>query len=204
MVSFAFEIFIRSISGYIFIVPGIILYFLHLKKIGKKQTKAHIFTMFIFCYLLIGMLTVTGINSFKAFSPRVVLVPFLDMVNGPIDTLLNIVLFIPFGFLVPLLYKKYYKPNKIVLLGFLFSLSIEIIQMFGMGSTDINDLITNVMGTFLGYRICKFISKKSGNCEKFKATCINDSIEILMFIVYSFIIMVTIQPIIIASLFNLA
>jgi hypothetical protein len=42
MISFVFEIFIRSISGYIFIVPGIILYFLHLKKIGKKQTKAHI------------------------------------------------------------------------------------------------------------------------------------------------------------------
>ncbi len=204
MISFAFEIFVRSISGYVFMVPGIILYFLYLKKRGKKQTKVHIFTVFIFCYLLIGMLTVTGINSFKAFTPRVVLVPFLDMVNGPIDTLLNIVLFIPFGFLVPLLYKKYYKPNKIVLLGFMFSLSIETIQMFGMGSTDINDLITNVIGTFLGCCIYKSISKKSGDCEKFKTICINDSIEILMLTVYSFIIMITIQPIIIASLFKLA
>ncbi len=203
MNSYVLEILVRSISGYIFIVPGLILYFLLLKKKGEKQTNAHIFTVFIFGYLLIGMLTVTGINSFKAFSPRLALVPFLDMVRGPMDTLLNIILFIPFGFFVPLLYKKYYNPIKVVLLGFIFSLSIEMIQMFGMGTTDINDLVTNVIGTFLGYCICKFLSKNN-SYEKFKAISINDSVEISVLIAYSFIIMVTIQPIIISSLFKLA
>lgn len=32
------DILIRSISGYVFIVPVIILYFLYLKKSGRKQS----------------------------------------------------------------------------------------------------------------------------------------------------------------------
>ena len=61
-------------------------------------------------------------------------------------TMLNIVLIIPLGFFLPLLYKKYDSLGKIALVGFLVSLSIEIAQMFGTGATDINDLITNTVG----------------------------------------------------------
>ena len=68
------------------------------------------------------------------------------MISGPIDTILNVVLFVPFGFFLPLLYKKYHHIKTVVLTGFLFSLSVEIVQMFGWGSTDINDLITNTVG----------------------------------------------------------
>lgn len=63
------EILIRSISGYIFIIPGIILYFLLLRQFAKKQTPFHITTTFIFCYYLIGILTMTGIGKLKAFDP---------------------------------------------------------------------------------------------------------------------------------------
>jgi len=43
------EILIRSISGYIFIIPGIILYFGALRKSAKRQILLHITTAFIFC-----------------------------------------------------------------------------------------------------------------------------------------------------------
>ncbi len=36
------DILIRSISGYVFIVPVFILYFLYLKKSGRKQSLLHI------------------------------------------------------------------------------------------------------------------------------------------------------------------
>ena len=36
------EILMRSISGYIFIIPGIILYFGALRKSAKRQTPLHI------------------------------------------------------------------------------------------------------------------------------------------------------------------
>ncbi len=199
------DILIRSISGYIFVVPGIILYSWCLKKSKKTQTPIHIATVFVFCYYLVGVLTMTGIGKLKTFSPNIVLIPFLDMISGPTDTILNIILFFPLGFFLSLLYKKYNRISNVALTGFLFSLSIEIVQMFGRGATDINDLITNTVGAILGYFIYKSLSKLTRKelHRSFKANKINDGIEVLLFIAYSLVIMVTIQPLIISSLFRL-
>ena len=153
------DVLIRSLSGYIFVIPGILLYFLYLRKSGKKQTPLHIVSVSIYCYYLIGVLTMTGIGKLKSFEPRIVLIPFLDMISGPVDTMLNVVLFVPLGFFLPLLWKKWEHIGSVALTGFLFSLSIEIVQMFGRGATDINDLITNTVGACLGYWIYKLLSK---------------------------------------------
>lgn len=199
------DILIRSISGYVFVVPGIILYFGYLMITKRKQTLHHIVTAFVFCYYLIGIFTMVGIHAFKSFSPRIVWIPFLDMISGPVDTILNVILFIPLGFFLPLLYGKYNRINRIALTSFLFSISIEIVQMFGMGATDINDLITNTVGTCLGYCIYKLLSKlvQKELCEKFQANRINEYIEVLFFALYSFAVMITIQPLIIHKLFRL-
>lgn len=195
----------RSLSGYIFIVPGLLLYFIILKKKNRKQMKAHIIASFIFYYYLIGILTMTGIGKLQAFEPRIVMIPFLDMISGPIDTILNVILFVPFGFMLPWLWKKYSRISSVVLTGFLFSLSIEIVQTFGRGTTDINDLITNTIGTCLGYGIYKLLSKLIS--QKFRdflyAVETNDYAEMGFFWIYSFIIMVTIQPFIIHTLFQI-
>ncbi len=199
------DIFIRSVSGYIFVVPIILLYFWYLKKSGKKQTLLHIITVFIFCYYIIGVLTMTGIGKLKTFSPNIVLIPFGDMIAGPIDTILNVILFIPLGFFLPFLYKRYKNISYVTLTGFFLSLSIEFVQMFGRGSTDINDLITNTIGTILGYTFYKLLSKitKKYLNPKTQSNKINEKIELLFFIVYSFIIMITIQPWIISKFFRL-
>lgn len=195
----------RSLSGYIFVVPGLIFYFSKLKKKGKEQPLAHIICAFIFCYYLIGVLTMTGIGKIKAFSPRIVLIPFADMINGPVDTVLNVVLFLPFGFFLSLMYNRHKCIGKIIGAGILFSVSIEIIQMFGRGATDINDLITNTAGACLGYYIYKLLSRmiRKEACTKFQAIRINEYKEVLFFVIYSLIVMVTIQPLIIHVLFRL-
>ncbi len=199
------DILIRSISGYIFIVPGILLYFAILRKSERKQPLFHVTTAFVFCYYLIGILTMTGIHAFKSFSPRIVLIPFLDMISGPVDTFLNVVLFVPLGFFLPMLYRKYNQISRVALTGFLFSIIIEIVQMFGMGATDINDLITNTLGTCLGYCIYKWIFSLIPKRlqKKFQANKMNDYNEVLFFAIYVFVIMVTIQPYIIHKLFQL-
>ena len=56
-----------------------------------------------------------------------------------------------------MLYEKFNSISKIVLAGFLISLSIEIVQMFGYGATDINDLITNTVGACLGFGVFKLL-----------------------------------------------
>jgi glycopeptide antibiotics resistance protein len=196
------EILLLSASGYIFVFLGVVLYFLYLKKSGKKQTLFHIVTVVLFSYYIIGVLTMTGIHDFDSFAPRIVLIPFVDMIKGPIDTVLNVILFLPLGFFISLLYKRYNRVSKVVLTGFLLSLSIELIQMFGMGATDINDLITNTFGALLGYGIYKLLSKLTGEkfFEKFKSVKISEQKEVLLLIVYSFVIMIAIQPIILHSL----
>jgi len=46
------------------------------------------------------------VRNMSAFDPRIVYVPFVDMIRGPVDTMLNVILFIPLGILLPLLYNK--------------------------------------------------------------------------------------------------
>lgn len=200
-----FQIVVRSISGYIFVIPVILAYYLYLRKTGKGQTGIHTITAFLFCYYLIGILTMTGIHEFHSFSPRIVLIPFRDMLSGPVDTILNIFLFLPLGFFLPLLYGRYRCIRRIVLTGFLLSLSIELMQMFGMGATDINDLITNTAGACLGYCLYKAISKLTAKelLDKFQASGIDGRKEVLCVTIYAFIIMVTIQPLVISKLFSL-
>ncbi len=75
------DILIRSMGGYIFVLPVVVIYFICLSKLERKQSIAHIIISLIFCYYLIGILTMTGIHALKTFSPDVVLAPFLELIN---------------------------------------------------------------------------------------------------------------------------
>jgi glycopeptide antibiotics resistance protein len=77
----------------------------------------------------------------------------------------NILLLIPLGFLAPLIWNKYKRYKNIMLLGFVISVSIELLQLVetlsgGWGRiTDIDDVICNALGVSVGYLIYKFIFK---------------------------------------------
>lgn len=195
------QILQRSLSGYIFVLPMAALYFFLLKMLKKPQSWLHIAASLIFLYYLVGVFTMTGIGQLKAFSPRLVLVPFRDMISGPVDTLLNILLFVPLGIFLPIMYKRFNKINNIAALGFVLSVMIELVQMFGRGATDVNDLITNTAGACLGFGIYKICAANRA-FDKFKATT-NDLAEIAIFVAISLMIMITVQPIVIHELFGL-
>ena len=86
------------------------------------------------------------------------LVPFIDVSLGRGDffrqVFLNIVMTLPFGFLFPLTRDKRAKFGVTVFFCFLMSLGIELLQPFFDRSSDITDLITNVIGGALGYCLC--------------------------------------------------
>jgi glycopeptide antibiotics resistance protein len=83
------------------------------------------------------------------------LVPFIDVSLGRGDffrqVLLNVIMTLPFGFLFPLTRDKRTKLGVTVFFCFLMSLGIELLQPFFDRSSDITDLITNVIGGALGY-----------------------------------------------------
>lgn len=194
------------ISGYILVIPALLIYFIILSKRGRKQTLPHIIASFVFCFYLCGILTMTGLWNwwFNQFVPRIVLIPFADMIQGPIDTILNVILFIPLGIFLPMLYKRYDKIGKAALTGFLLSLSIEFCQMFDCGISDINDLITNTVGTCLGFLIYRLLSNVIPDklATAFYADGDHDYFETVFYWVYSLIIMIVVQPIIYNALFK--
>lgn len=95
----------------------------------------------------------------------------IGMTYFVINLLGNVMVFMPFGFLVPVLYKEqrkdgnyrghYFRSGLFVMwLGFLFSLAIETIQLLTkVGCFDVDDLFLNTLGVVFGY-IIYYISKK--------------------------------------------
>ena len=76
----------------------------------------------------------------------------------PIETaLLNIMLFIPFGYILPLhLQKKRSRLKTVIGYSIICSLCIEIIQTItSLGWFDIDDLFCNIVGSIIGFTLYK-------------------------------------------------
>ena len=66
----------------------------------------------------------------------------------------NILVFMPLGFFIPLLFDKFNNLKKVLKVGFLSSLAIELSQLFVGGNVcDIDDVIYNTLGAVVGF-IC--------------------------------------------------
>ena len=116
----------------------------------------------------------SGVGGFKIVKSGIHetnLIPFKVLVetynevfvNGYINYFLinflgNIILFIPFGFIVSLLWKVSNK--KVIVIGFYSSLFIEICQLFLTRGTDVDDLILNTLGVVFGLLRYKLLYKK--------------------------------------------
>jgi glycopeptide antibiotics resistance protein len=133
-----------------------VFHIIMLKKDRKENLKTpapHLIAAYVFCFLLQSILSATGIPYVYELSvnPLVNTVPFALISTNYIEYIQNIFLFIPFGFLLPLLWKKFGKAQLTFIYGALFSLSIEVIQIFGSRISDIDDLLMNTAGTIIGY-----------------------------------------------------
>ena len=83
---------------------------------------------------------------------RVELVPFWSYSHPELrmEIFLNYVLFIPFGFLLHLCLGERWE-LKIVLIGFLLSTTVELIQLiFNIGLFEFDDMIGNTVGCLIG------------------------------------------------------
>ena len=77
---------------------------------------------------------------------------------------LNILLFVPFGYLLPTLWKRADRWWKVVLCGFVLSLLIELTQLVThLGMFDLDDLMNNSLGAFLGWLcFCPALRREPG------------------------------------------
>lgn len=95
----------------------------------------------------------------------------------------NVIIFIPFGMLLNVNFKKVGLLPKFALILF-FSLTCELIQfIFAIGATDITDVITNTVGGFLGLELYS-LSNKYVNNKKLDRVIIFVGILLLILLLY--------------------
>lgn len=156
-----------SLLGIIVICVMLIIIFKKNRTISKARIS--ILSLVFYYYLCVMLTKIVGIPTLKEyirlsrlgesfFNPNINLIPFSD--GFSLGFILNIFLFIPLGFLCPLMSKYYQHIKNTLFIGLGLSLSIEIVQLFTpYRATDIDDLITNVVGTLIGYLCFKLIQK---------------------------------------------
>ena len=108
---------------------------------------------FLFSLYLCAVYVVVGLPDIRyiRLDFNINLRPFTYMFSDYRSTSLNILLFVPLGFFLTVLWESFRKVHITVLFGFCTSLLIELLQIFTFRATDINDLMTNTVGTLLGW-----------------------------------------------------
>lgn len=136
----------------------------------RKERKFYLIFIFLFIFYIWMVYTVTGAGGLSdiIYAPEggindsiiranINLVPFSRDIG--VTFYLNIIMCVPLGFLLPLIWKDYRKIYKTIIAGLGFSLLIELSQLNTTRATDIDDLIANTIGTVIGYLIWKVFSK---------------------------------------------
>ncbi|MCB7304713.1 VanZ family protein [Bariatricus massiliensis] len=157
-----------------FLLLGIVLICVLLIVIFRKDSsipkvKTSILSLAFYYYLCIMLTHIVGIPTLSEFvrlsrlgeaffNPNINVIPLSDGMG--LGFILNIFLFIPLGFLCPLMSKTLERAGNTFFIGLGLSLFIEIVQLFTLyRATDIDDLITNVIGTMIGYLCFRLIAK---------------------------------------------
>ncbi len=135
------------------------------RKLLSKRISKWVRVVLVIAYSL-GIIYLTLIN--RSVSERSAnLVPFWSYglwsdVQYRWIILMNIFVFVPFGFMMPWAVEM--KFWKTILIGFLFSVCIEALQyILGVGLCEFDDVFNNTLGTILGYgywRLLERLSKK--------------------------------------------
>jgi len=72
-----------------------------------------------------------------------------------VEIIPNIMLFIPLGIFIPVVFEKVRKLYKTTLIVFFVTVSVEFFQYFIGRSSDVDDIIANLLGGIIGYGIFK-------------------------------------------------
>lgn len=139
------------------LAPAYLLLHKHYFRDVRKSGLCFLFSFYLCAvYVLVGLPNAAYIR----FDTSGNLIPFRDMLTGLRSTLQNVLLFVPLGIFLPLLWKKYRMLKPTLLFGFCMSMTIELLQMFTYRATDVNDLITNSAGTLLGFLLARAVLRR--------------------------------------------
>lgn len=125
----------------------------------------------LFCLYLAAVFVLVGIPNvtYIRFDLNLNWIPFRGIVADFKNSILNIALFVPLGSFLPVLWRGFRRFLPAALFGLGLSLAIELLQIFTYRATDVNDLITNVSGTVIGYLLSQPFASGSLSAGKGRA-----------------------------------
>lgn len=132
---------------------------------GEKRRGIHLFFVLAFGVYISMVFDVTGSGTLddlllSGFDLRGVnLIPFSDAYFDRVGYVLNVIMLMPLGFLVPFLWRGTRKLWKVTAIGAGLSLLVELSQLLNFRSTDVDDLILNTLGAVVGYGIWRLYAR---------------------------------------------
>lgn len=141
------------------LLPCMLYVLIQTKGFHRRTNFIHMIWVFIFLYYVYLVLETTGIGTIweiglypgMKLQEEINLIPFRDRIS--LSMILNVVMFMPLGFLLPLLWKEYQSLVRTAIIGFCFSCGIEFCQFFNRRVSDVDDLLMNTLGAILGWLI---------------------------------------------------
>ena len=180
---------IEIVAAAVFIIPIWCIY----NKLLFRSWKITILYI-IFGFYLTAVLALVGFPNIISLKVELTvnIIPFIYMINDFSNACLNVLLFVPFGFFLPVLWNEFGNQKNFFLAGFAMTSFIEIAQIFTGRATDIDDIITNIAGTLVGYLIAYwftgiFTRKIVKNSKKNDFYIICASVVLIMFFLQPFI-----------------
>ncbi|MDO4805544.1 MAG: VanZ family protein [Lachnospiraceae bacterium] len=173
-----------------FMIPNIIWQIINRKKMsGDGNAPLHLLWSYIFMAYCAGALFVANAGTlwdlihYRVIIGGINLVPF---VRGSLIThILNIVMFMPFGFMLPLIWDYYRDMKRTLMAAFAFSFLIETAQVFNHRLSDVADLLMNTLGACVGYMLWTLFSRKFQKIGK--KTKIFSNAEPVVYILLGFV-----------------
>ena len=155
------------------LLPGLVLCAALYRRGGKTGRAAPPLLLLLFAIYLFGVFHVTGAGTMYDALQRglewnagqVNLLPFSREAD-PMGYALNVVLFLPFGLLLPLLWPALDRLGRVAAGGFAFSLLIELSQLLNNRRTDVDDLLMNTLGAALGLLLYRALAWAGQRCGR--------------------------------------
>ena len=128
------------------------------KQQGVKLSFFHYLRVYTFLFYLLVVYRITGIGTLWDVgyydslirASEIHLLPFNNIDFDLPFIVLNIIMTIPLGFLLPLIWSEFRSLKKIAFTGFCLSLIIELSQLLNRRATTVDDLLMNTLGAVLG------------------------------------------------------
>lgn len=155
------------------ILVSILPFMLVFSIIRKKQiqngcsiSRFHDLSVIVFSFYIVGVYHYTGAGTIydglmyqlELRFDQLNVIPFSNTIDI-VAYLLNVLLFIPLGLMAPIIWKDMSNPGKIIGVGFLFTVLIELSQFLNNRRTDIDDILLNVLGAVIGFVLYRLFDK---------------------------------------------